>query len=284
MAKIVNGKIILTNEESLLLKENTEFELIPNQKGIFLLIEKTMATDASHITCSIQDSTKKENLELNEIEEIKINKNNIEEIKINKNEIDEVELEVIQKIKTAKLNDLVEGKFELTLNTEQKKALEKLIKEEKIILFKLNETYKKGVYKIVEEKKEIINNTPKESEKFNATLKAIPDYTLEKDGFISTTNTERARILSSEYKEQIESNNLRGIKSFEGVYYLISDALIEKHLKNLLNILEKEKEMTIEELAKKENISTELTKIICEFLKEDGELLEKQKGKYKYIN
>ncbi len=263
MAKIVNGKIILTNEESLLLKEGTEFELIPNQKGIFLLIEKNIATDASHIFCSIGDTSKKEEEQI---------------------EIDEVEIEVIQKIRTAKLSDLVEGKFELTLNPEQKKALTKLIKEGKIILFKLNETYKKGVYKIAEEKKETITNTPKESEKFNATTKAIPDYTLEKDGFISTTNTERARILSSEYKEQIEGNQLRGIKSFEGVYYLISDALIEKHLANLLNILEKEKEITLEELAQKENISTELTKIICEFLKEDGELLEKQKGKYKYIN
>ncbi|MFA5763876.1 MAG: hypothetical protein WC915_03605 [archaeon] len=258
MAKIVNGKIILTNEESLLLKDNTEFELIPNQKGIFLLIEKDVVTDVNHITCFVDETDMMK--------------------------IDKIELEVINKIRTAKLSDLVEGKFELTLNPEQKKALTKLIKEEKIILFKLNETYKKGVYKIAEEKKETIDNTPKESENFNAPTKLLPDYNLQKDGFISTTNTERARILSSEYKEQIESNNLRGIKSFEGVYYLISNALIEKHLGNLIKILEKEKELTIEELAKKENISIELTKIICEFLKEDGELLEKQKGKYKYIN
>ena len=41
--------------------------------------------------------------------------------------------------------------------------------------------------------------------------------------------------------------------------------------------------MTIEELAQKINYSKLLTKIICEFLKEEGEILEKRKGQYAYI-
>jgi hypothetical protein len=264
MSKVVDGKIVLNTEESILIKNGVEFEIIPNRKGIFLLIEKTLANEASHIVCSIDDSSKTAE-------------------PVDTSEVDEVGIEVVEKIRTAKLSELVEGKFELTLNPDQKKALLKLIKNKKIILFKLNDNYKKGVYKLAEEGK-IVDNTPKESEDFNAKKKATPDYTLSKDGFISTTNTERARILSSEYKVQIEKNELRGIKSFEGVYYLISDVLLEKHLGNLLNILEKEGEISLENLAKEENISTELAKIICEFLKEDGEILESQQGNYKYIN
>lgn len=266
MTRIENGKLVLSKEELELLKGVGELELVPNQKGIFLLIDKELAKEASHIACSIEEKK----------EESKENNSKNETVKDERTEKQE---EVIGLIKKAKLSDLVEERFEKQLLEKQKQALLELVASGKVFVFKLNSSYKKGIYRVKEDEK-----VKRESEQFSNEKKALPDYTLEKDGFIATSNTERARILSQEFKERIEKNELRGIKTFEGTYYLIEMTLLEKHIENLLKIMQMEKQISLEELAKKENISTELCKILCEFLKEDGEILEKKKGNYNFIS
>jgi len=257
MAKVEGANLVLSSEEMELLKKCKNLELIPNQEGIFLLIDKTLA---------IENEGKQFCVDVPLIEE---------------------QQQVITLIKKARLSDLVEGKFEQKLNDKQKRALLELVASEKVIIFKLNDSYKKGIYRVKddEEKENKIKKTgKKDSEKFEAEKKATPDYTLEIDGFLATTNNERAKILSSEHKEKIEHGELKGIKSFEGIYYLVETKLLDHYTKEVLKSFEKNNENEIEALAKEINISVELTKIICEFLKEDGELLEKKKGKYTYIS
>ena len=247
MAKIVDEKIVLEKEEQKMLEGITDLELIPEKKGVFLMIDKKISVEKEGAQICVSVPL-----------------------------IEEHE-EVIGLIKKGKLSELVEGKFEQKLNEKQKKALQELIASKKVFLFKLNDSYKKGVYRIREQTER------KDSEKFVAEKKVLPDYNLEVDGFIATVNTERAKALSSEYRERIEKNELKGIKSFEGIYYLIETSLIDKYLEKILRILKEKKEVELEEIAKKENFSTELAKIIIEFLKDEGEILEKRKGKYKFI-
>ncbi len=246
MAKLDGNKLLLNKEELALLGESRELELIPNKKGIFLLIDK--------------------HIDSNFTEEVLVEENT-----------DQTQL--LQKISEKKLTDLVEGKFENTLNKKEKELLKKLLEEKKVTIFKLNDSYKKGVYRVNE--KTIVRKF--DTEKFNTEKKPLPDYDLEKDGFIATSNLERARILSAEHKERIEEGELRGIKSFEGTYYLIQNYLLENYTKIFLNIFNEKEKISLIELAQISNISIELAKIICEFLKEDGELLEKKKGEYTYI-
>jgi len=246
MAKLDGNKLLLNKEELTLLGESKELELIPNKKGIFLLIDKN--TDTTHS----------------------------EEVVVEKNEDED---QLLQKISEKKLTELVEGKFEETLNKKEKELLQKLLSEKKVTIFKLNDSYKKGVYRVNEK----ATLKKYDSEKFEIDKKPLPDYDLEKDGFFATSNLERARILSAEHKERIEEGELRGIKSFEGTYYLIQNDLLENYTKILLNIFNEKENNSIIELGKTANISLELVKIICEFLKEDGELLEKKKGEYTYI-
>ncbi len=252
MARVEENKLILSKEENDLLKKFKELELIPNQEGIFLLIDKEIAV-------------KKEG----------------KQVCVNVPLIEEQE-QVIGLIKKSRLNELVEGKFEEKLNEKQKKALLELVVQEKVFVFKLNDTYKKGVYRVKEETLEEKKRLKKDSEEFNAEKKSPVDYTLEKDGFLSTTNTEKAKSLSYEFKEKIEEGELKGIKNFEGTYYLIETNLLGAYSQKINQALI-EKELSLPELAKQVNISEELTKIICEFLKEEGEIIEKRKGKYQYI-
>jgi len=254
MAKLIGSNLVLSSEERELLKESKDFELIPNQEGIFLLIDKALA---------MQSEGKQFCVDVPLLDE---------------------QQKVTALIKKARMSDLVEGKFEQQLNDKEKKALLELIVSGKIFVFKLNDSYKKGIYRVHDEEETTKTQTLKESENFEAVKKLVPDYTLEIDGFIATTNNERAKILSSEHKEQIEKGELKGIKSFEGVYYLIENYLLTKYTTKLLSFFENNHQTSAEELAKEINISLDLVKIVCEFLKEDGELLEKTLGQYSYIN
>jgi hypothetical protein len=277
MVKKENGKLVLSKEEERLLGELNEFELVPNNKGIFLLIDKETAKGASHITCSIDENVKEKEVEKEDKKETK--KEEDEKTKELQEKYSEEEERVIGLIKKAKLKDLVEGKFEETLTDTEKEALKKLKEKNKVFVFKLNSSYKKGVYRVSEDDKK----AKKESEE-KGVKKQLPDYTLEKDGFLATTNTERARILSNEFKERIEKGELRGIKSFEGIYYLIEDDLLQKYIKKIMNAFANKNELKIQELINELKVSEDLIRIICEFLKEDGEILEKKKGEYTFID
>lgn len=254
MAKNDGKFLTLSNEEIALLKKYSELTLIPNQEGVFLLIDKNKLLENEGKEVCIQVPQKET--------------------------LDEEAQQVIGLIRKGKLSELVEGKLEEKLNEKQKTALLELIKEGKVFVFKLNESYKKGVYRVKdeEETKEILSK-----QTFDAEEKQIFEYDLDQDGFMIANNVNKARELSLEHEAKIKEGLLKGIKSFDGYYYLIKNEILEYYIKKAVVTLNEKEEQFIEELAKNINASKILTKIICEFLKEDGELIEKKKGKYKYV-
>ena len=106
----------------------------------------------------------------------------------------------------------------------------------------------------------------------------------ETNAIYRANNKEKKKAYNAEHKEEIKKGDLRGLKSFEGVYYLIDEYLLTKYTTKLLSFFENTPQTTVDDLAKEIDISVELAKIVCEFLKEDGELLEKKLGQYTYIN
>lgn len=261
MVKVIDKKVALSTEELHLLGEGKEYELIPNQKGVFLLIEKQIIAK-------------------NEGKQVCVSVPHHEELI---NPLEEEKEQVIGLVKKSNLSDLVEGKFEEKLNEKQKKALSELIKEGEVFVFKLNESYKRGVYRVKENEEVNENRSKKESEDFNAKEKNLEEYNIENDGFLAVKNTDKARAISYEYEGQIKEGLLKGIRTFEGTYYLLETDLLKNGITKIANAFEGKKALTIEELAQKINYSKLLTKIVCEFLKEEGEVLEKRKGQYAYI-
>ena len=260
MVKIIDKKVALSSEELCLLGEGKEYELIPNQKGVFLLIEKQVIAK-------------------NEGKQVCVNVPHHEELS---NPLENEKEHVIGLIKKGKLSELVEGKLEELLNDAQKKALTELIREGEIFVFKLNESYKRGVYRVKEEI-ESENRSKKNSEDFNAVEKKLEEYNIDADGFLAVKNTDKARSISYEYEGQIKEGLLKGIRAFDGTYYLLETNLLKNGITKIGNAFEGVKSLTVEELAQKINYSKLLTRIVCEFLKEEGEVLEKRKGQYAYI-
>ena len=260
MVKVIDKKVALSSEELHLLGEGKEYELIPNQKGVFLLIEKQIIAK-------------------NEGKQVCVSVPIHEELT---NPLEEEKEKVIGLIKKGKLSELVEGKLEELLNETQKKALTELIKEGEVFIFKLNESYKRGVYRL-KEIEENENRSKKDSEDFNAAEKNLEEYNIDADGFLAIKNTDKARSISYEYEGQIKEGILKGIRTFDGTYYLLQTDLLKNGITRIANAFNGVKSLTIEELAQKINYSKLLTKIVCEFLKEEGEVLEKRKGQYAYI-
>lgn len=256
MVKLVGKSIALSDAEAKLLSKSEELVLLPHQEGVFLLVDSKLL------------KKKEENNEYSNMPKINL---------------DETKQEVIGLIRKDKLSDLVEGKFESTLNEVQKLALHELLNDGKVFVFKLNESYKKGVYRVKDEEEISIEQKAKESENFNAIEKQIHEYNLDKDGFMIANNSSLAKELSQKYEQKIKEGILKGIKSFDGYYYLIEQKILEHYMRKATTILNEKEEQILEELAQKMNTSKTLTKIICEFLKDEGELLEKKKGHYKYI-
>lgn len=225
------------------LDENKSYEMIKAKKGIWLLLEKEKP---------------KEN---------------------------PLDTKIFSLLKEKDLKDRVEEKFEKFLTKEELGRFKELLKQDKIVAFKLSPKYKKAVYKT---KQEIENNTKpsnskKESESNTAKEKAPEEYTLEKDGFLVCKNQNQAKALSIQLKEKIEKGEIRGIKGFDGMFYITEDQLYKKYKAKVLSAIQDEKGTNSAKIGEKTEISKVLAKIICELLKDEGEIIEKRKDQFQAI-
>jgi len=221
--------------------------------------------------------------------------------KPNENPLD---AKILKMVKEKSLQERVEGKFEGLLEKEELARFKELLAEGKIVAFKLSPKYKKAVYKTKDdaegknpkgregakeknlgtgEKAAGKNLCIKESESFDAKEKRVDQYSFEKDGFLVFKNNTRAKHLSNQYKKEIEEGKIRGIKSFDGQFYIAENALYQKYRDKALAFVKVEKGIDSKKLAEKLGVSKILAKIVCEFLKEEGEIIEKRKDQFQAI-
>ena len=187
-----------------------------------------------------------------------------------------IEEKILALVKQKGIAERVEGVFEGFLFKEELPVLHRLIQNGKIEKFKLSDKYKKPVYRLTEKKKE--------SENPEAAQKEVEQYTLEKDGFLVVKNELRAKGISQELEQEIKEGKVRGIKSFDGFFYIADSSIIQKYTPRMLEFLQHAKTANAEIISKALSISPLLTRIICEFAKEDGLMIEKRKDLYSYIS
>ena len=188
-----------------------------------------------------------------------------------------------------KLEDKVEGKFEERLGKAELARFKELLKDGAIIPFKLNPKYKKAVYKAREEvdgakaKGEKKAPVKKESEIPQAKEKPIEDYCIERDGIMVCRNEDRAKMLSNQFKRDIEEGRIRGIKDFSGIFYIIENSLYDKYKLPAISAVKASKSVSLQQVSEKLGVSSLLAKIVCEFLKEEGEIIEKRKELFQSV-
>lgn len=194
--------------------------------------------------------------------------------------------------KDLSFKERVEGNFEDLLKKEDLEIFKEMLKDKEIITFKQSEKYKKAIYvvnekynpvavenksvsenkSIQETKAKVLGNTTEE----NADL-IIKEFIKKKYVIIKTQSA--ADKFSKEFYIKFKNNEIKGMKSFEGSFYVIDVKLYEKTREGILssNFL---KYFSIEELSEKLNYEIELLRIAIEFIKEEGLIIEKKKNIY----
>ena len=201
--------------------------------------------------------------------------------------VDLVEKKLIEMLAKKPLSDRVEGKFEKFLSQTEQKKLAELLKEGRVVKFKLGEKYRKAVYKLREqvsgERKEVNKHDEKGMQ--GAKEESIAEQSsedIQKNGFAFFSNEFAAKEFSNCHYDDMKSKNIMGMKSFDGNFYFLKKYIYEDKSKAILNYLSKKKGVYLSELG---NLlkSRMLARAICEFLKEEGLLIEKKKEFYEAL-
>jgi len=194
-------------------------------------------------------------------------------------QIDETAQKIFGLLKKKSLKERVEGVFEKSLDEKELEKFEQLLKQGRIVRFKLDPSYKKAVYKLPEDQ-----SKKKQPAKELVDKQNIEDYNLASNGFLVVRNEERAKRISEELEERIKSGEIKGIKSFDGSFYIIETGLLESLKEKVSAFLAQKKNCSMQEIAKALGIGLTPVRIACEFLKEDGTAFEKKKEMVCYID
>ncbi len=225
--------------------------------------------------------TEKNLFELNKVKDVFLLTESEQEIKKENSLFDEKNQKFDEKIfellsekgKQA-LSKKVEGEFEKQLSDKEKQRFEELLKEGLIEKFKLNESYKKAIYRISSKGKKI----NKKNFDINSNAK-----TIESNGFQVMVNEGQAKNFCEQFAGEIKENQIKGTRGFDGYFYAIDSSLLEELKPKIINALKQQNTVSLSQLNEKTSLPNPLIKGILEFLKEDGEVLEKRKGIYQLI-
>ncbi|MFA5746294.1 MAG: hypothetical protein WC932_05580 [archaeon] len=208
----------------------------------------------------------------------------------------------------------VEGAFEELLKPADLLVFKEMLKNKEIITYKQSDKYKKAIYVPNEEKQITIarelmttggSQDPKKSredllsasktgsEKEVEVLKSteVKSKVVEKEnseeiikGFLKKKYgilkaAETADKFSREFYTKFKNNEIKGQKSFDGYFYVVDKYIYESTVKQIMSS-GMIKSFSIEELGTKLNKEIELLKVVIEFLKEEGVIIEKKRNVY----
>jgi len=98
-------------------------------------------------------------------------------------------------------------------------------------------------------------------------------------GYLVLENEGDARALSGAFAEKIKAGEVSGLRAFDRKYYFIKKAFAQQWQPKIQALLEKG-DKTAEEVAREIGLNAEGCRAILLHMSEDGELLEKSKGKF----
>ncbi|QQR92378.1 MAG: hypothetical protein IPJ89_04445 [Candidatus Iainarchaeum archaeon] len=194
-----------------------------------------------------------------------------------------IHLKILRLMKTHGPGDLVEGKFEQFLSSEEQRAFKELLLNKKVEAFRSSPKYNLGIYREVR-----LSATPAPAAPARAiptiiSEKPVEEYRLDTDGFEILRNEGAAKQRSYELADRMKSNEVKGLKTFDGFYYLIVAAQLEAQMPLVMQAMKGLKKAELKEIAATSKLPPVLAKIILEFAKEEGSIIEKRKDSFAYV-
>jgi hypothetical protein len=190
---------------------------------------------------------------------------------------------VLRLIQSHQAHELIEGRFEQLLSSEELKAFEELRAQGKVVVFKSNPRFDKGIYRIVQGSTSFPSPSPSMVPLAPIAERSMDEYSLVGDGFQVLRTEGAAKAASFDLDERIRGGEVKGIKSFDGFYYLIENELLQKHTSRIIGIISSQKKMDLPSISAQLALPIILARIVLEFAKEEGSIIEKQKNLFAYV-
>jgi len=199
----------------------------------------------------------------------------------------EAEKKVLKRLLSIKFQNRIPSNVDKVLTAEEKKVLKELEEKRFINLFR-GRKYPEGVYNIndriystlygkktVTQKKEPAKAEPVKAAKKDA--KTDPASSLDKNGYAVGTSRDLRDIIDKN-KTAIKSGKIKGLKGFDGRFYIARMDYVSKM--SPLIIAQLDKERSIDEVAENLKIEPDAVRTVLHILAEAGDVIEKRKGVY----
>lgn len=200
----------------------------------------------------------------------------------------EAEKKVLKHLLSIKFQNRTPEYVNKVLSSEEKSVLKELERKNFINVFK-GRKYPQGVYNINDKiyatlyGKRTVKQTVKETAKPSAPekeAKTNPADSLDKKGYTVGTSKDLKEIIDKN-KTAIKSGKIKGLKGFDGRFYIARMDYISKMSPLIIKQLDQER--SIDEIAGNLKIEPDAVRTVLHILAEAGDVIEKRKGVYAAI-
>ena len=173
----------------------------------------------------------------------------------------EPDAELLEKLESLPLNKRSPSRLNKILKNEERKLLEKMLKEGKVSYIH-NKKFKEGIY-VVDRKKRVERDSDDMANRRFA------------NGYIIRRENKEAQKLSERLMKQ--KGSILGVRGFDGKYYVVTSNYFSKIAKAISGMGD---EISPEEVAEKYGLSIDGCKAVLKLLAEKGEYAEEKGGIY----
>jgi len=202
----------------------------------------------------------------------------------------EAEKKVLKRLLSIKFQNRTPDYVNRVLSNEEKNVLEELERKKFINMFR-GEKYPNGVYNINDKiyatlyGKRTVKQTVREIERPPAAPAGkepaeSPAGVLDRKGYAVGSSKDLKEIIDKN-KTAIKSGKIKGLKGFDGRFYIASMDYVSKMSPQIMKQLDAER--SIDEIAQNLNVEPDAVRTVLHLLAEAGDVIEKRKGVYAAI-
>ncbi|MFH1470623.1 MAG: hypothetical protein ABIF01_02650 [Candidatus Micrarchaeota archaeon] len=202
------------------------------------------------------------------------------------------ELAVLKKLTLFKFENRIPFNVNKTLNEQEKKVLEALIKHEFVELYKQGKYARTGVYNIPKDVYPLIVESSQAKSQAQAparpqtqqaqTKKISGMEMLEKFGYAVVENELEARELSSKLEKRIRAGEYLGVRAFNKKFYIAEKGFYISLSEKIRRILSK-KQATVGEICAELKAPEDACAVALRLMNNDSEVIERKRGMYELV-
>jgi hypothetical protein len=186
------------------------------------------------------------------------------------------EILVLKKLQAIRFENRTPDHVNKVLSDPEKILLKEMGGKSWIRIFR-GKKYKNGVYSISDKVYPLIQ--AKQTKKEEPKLKGDPNYSLLlTQGYLIIRDQKDAKLLSEKLKTEMKSGSVKGIKGFDGAFYVVRKDYFSKASKSILDVLSEESDVA--SITQNTKLAPEAVAAVLHHLAESGDIIEKKRGVY----